>query len=192
MTAVVGLRVEDTQTASVAYQISCEHHTHNEVQFNHASNWNVYALQTEEEMPNGAEATPLELIDSTNLTFANLFDYRVSRNVVPHLAAVEATSSDKIRFANMHTFSMTRLAFDNSIVDRTRNVAVRTHDFAALLLDDTVKPAAFSDAKSFRGACIPPAARWGGQLQQHCGPDGGWAWPSLFHGRGFTPCAALG
>ena len=140
MTAVVGLRVEDTQTASVVYQISCEHHTHNEVQFNHASNWNVYALQTEEEMPNGAEATPLELIDSTNLTFANLFDYRVSRNVVPHLAAVEATSSDKIRFANMHTFSMTRLAFDNSIVDRTRNVAVRTHDFAALLLDDTVKP----------------------------------------------------
>jgi hypothetical protein len=139
-TAVVGLRVEDTQTASIAYQISCEHHMHNEVQFNHASNWNVYALQTEEEMPNGAETTPLELIDSTNLTFANLFDYRVSRNVVPHLAALEATRSDHIRFANMHNFSMTRLAFDNSIVDRTRNGAVRTHDFTAFLLDDTVKP----------------------------------------------------
>jgi hypothetical protein len=139
-TAVVGLRVENTQTASIAYQIFCEHHMHNEVQFNHASNWTVYALQTEEEMPNGAEATPLELIDSMNLTFANFFDYRVSRNVVPHLAAVEATRSDHIRFANMHNFSMTRLAFDNSIVDHTRNVAVRTHDFAAFLLDDTVKP----------------------------------------------------
>src|ERR1035441_8854012 len=36
-TAVVGLRVQDTQTASTAYQISCEHHLHHEVQFSHAS-----------------------------------------------------------------------------------------------------------------------------------------------------------
>jgi hypothetical protein len=139
-TAIVGLRVENTQTPSVAYQISCEHHMRNEVQFDHGSNWTVYALQTEEEMPNGAEATPLELIDSTNITFANLFDYRVSRSVIPHFAAIEATGSDKIRFANMHNFSMTRLAFDNSIVDRTRDVAVRTHDFTTFFLDHTVKP----------------------------------------------------
>jgi len=132
--------VENTQTASIAYQISCEHHMHNEVQFHHAANWTVYALQTEEEMPNGADATPLELIDSNNLTFVDLFDYRVSRNVVPHLTAVETNGSDKIRFANVHNFSMTRLAFDNTIVDRGRNVAVRTHDFTAFLLDNSVQP----------------------------------------------------
>ena len=110
---------------------------HNEVEFRHASNWTVYALQTEEENPNGAQATPINLTDSSNITFANLFDYRVSRNVMPHLTAVEATRVNNIRFANLHNFSMTRLAFDNSVVDTSRNVAVRTHDFTSFVLDDS-------------------------------------------------------
>lgn len=137
-TAVVGVRVENTQTATVAYQISCEHHMHNEVQFLHAANWTVYALQTEEEKPNGAEALPLQFIDSHDITFANLFDYRVSRNVIPQPTAASATGSNNIRFANMHVFSMTRLAFDNSVIDETRKVAVRTHDFTVFTLNDSV------------------------------------------------------
>lgn len=141
-TAVVGLRVENTHVPSIAYQISCEHHLRNEVQFRHASNWTIYALQTEEEKPNGEDATPIELTDSNNLTFANLFEYRVSRNVVPHLAALEATRAQNIRFANMHNFSMTRLAFDNSVVDTTRHVAIRTHDFTTFVLNDSAKPEA--------------------------------------------------
>lgn len=64
---------------------------YNEVEFSHASNWMIYALQTEEENPNGAQVTPINLTDSSNITFANLFGYRVSRNVTPHLTAVEAT-----------------------------------------------------------------------------------------------------
>jgi len=139
-TAIVGIRIENTHAASVAYQISCEHHMHNEVEFRQASNWTIYALQTEEENPNGADATPITLTDSSNITFANLFDYRVSRNVTPHLAAVEAEHAENIRFANMRNFSMTRLAFDNSIVDSTRNVAVRTHDFTTFVLNDSVRP----------------------------------------------------
>ncbi|AFL90155.1 gluconolactonase [Terriglobus roseus DSM 18391] len=139
-TANAGLLIENTTTPSVAYQISCEHHMHNEVQFHHAANWTVYALQTEEEKPNGAEAMPLELIDSHDITFANLFNYRVSRNVIPQPTAVTATRADNIRFANMHVFSMTRLAFDNALIDSTRNVSIRTHDFTAFTLNNTVHP----------------------------------------------------
>ncbi|HEY9139013.1 MAG TPA: glycosyl hydrolase family 28-related protein, partial [Terriglobus sp.] len=137
-TADVGVRVENTHTAAIAYQISCEHHMHNEVQFHHAGNWTVYALQTEEEKPNGAEATPLELIDAKDITFANLFDYRVSRNVLPMPTAVLAKGAENIRFANMHNFSMTRLAFDNSIVDEARGVSVRTRDFTVFSLNSSV------------------------------------------------------
>jgi hypothetical protein len=137
-TASAGLRVENTSTPAVAYQISCEHHMHNEVQFQHAANWSVYALQTEEEKPNGAEALPLEFVDSHDLAFANLFDYRVSRNVIPQPTAAAATRSNNIRFANMHVFSMTRLAFDNSIIDETRKISVRTHDFTVFTLNDSV------------------------------------------------------
>jgi len=141
-TANAGLRVENSNTASVAYQISCEHHMHNEVQFLHASNWTVYALQTEEEKPNGAEALPIELTDARDITFANLFDYRVSRNVIPQPTAALATDSSNIRFANMHVFSMTRLAFDHSLVDATRKVSIRTHDFTAFTLNDSTKAGA--------------------------------------------------
>jgi hypothetical protein len=140
-TADVGVRVENTHTAAIAYQISCEHHMHNEVQFHHAANWTLYALQTEEEKPNGAEATPLELIDAKDITFANLFDYRVSRNVLPMPAAVMARDADNIRFANMHNFSMTRLAFDNSIIDEVRRLSVRTRDFTVFALDKNVHAA---------------------------------------------------
>ena len=136
--ATAGLLVENTKTAAVAYQISCEHHMHNEVQFRNAANWTVYALQTEEEKPNGAEALPLEFIDSHDITFANLFDYRVSRNVIPQPTAAAATNSVNIRFANMHVFSMTRLAFDHSVIDNTRKVSVRTHDFTVFTLNDAV------------------------------------------------------
>lgn len=137
-TADAGVRVENTQTPSVAYQISCEHHMHNEVQFLHAGNWTVYALQTEEEKPNGAEATPLELTDAKDITFANLFNYRVSRNVLPMPAGVVARGATNIRFANVHDFSMTRLAFDNSVIDEARGVHVRTRDFTVFALNDAV------------------------------------------------------
>ncbi|MEZ2346896.1 glycosyl hydrolase family 28-related protein [Terriglobus sp. RCC_193] len=133
-TARSGLLVEHTQTPSVAYQISCEHHMQNEVQFHDAANWTVYALQTEEEKPNGADATALELVNAKNITFANLFNYRVSRNVIPKLAATTAKGSDNIHFANVHVFSMTRLAFDNSLIDEDNDTKIRTHDFTSFLL----------------------------------------------------------
>jgi hypothetical protein len=138
-TASVGVRVENTSTPAIAYQISCEHHMHNEVQFHHASNWTVYALQTEEEKPNGAEALPIELQDAHTITFANLFDYRVSRNVIPQPTAVLSTNSSDIRFANMHVFSMTRLAFDNSLIDQTSKIEIRTHDFTVFTLNGSVQ-----------------------------------------------------
>ncbi len=140
--ARAGLRVENTKTPGIVYQMSCEHHMHHETQFHHASNWMVYALQTEEEKPAGAESFSVELRDAHHITFANLFMYRVSRNVMPRLNAVEATNSSDIRFENVHNFSQTRLAFDNSISDQTSGVRVRTHDFTVFALTSAVKPGA--------------------------------------------------
>jgi hypothetical protein len=127
--AKAGLRVEDTSTAGHIYQLSCEHHIHNEVQFHHAQNWEIYALQTEEENPAGADAIAAEIVDSKHLTFANTYMYRVSRNVLPKLYAVTTRNSDDIQFENVKVFSQTRLAFDNSVFDDTSGVTVRPHDF---------------------------------------------------------------
>jgi len=137
--ASAGLLVENTTTPSVVYQLSCEHHMLHETQFLHASNWTVYALQTEEENPAGADAFSVDLNDAHQIVFANLFMYRVSRNVLPKLNAVEAVNSTDIRFENLHNFSMTRLAFDNSVFDQTSGVGVRTHDFAQFSITSELK-----------------------------------------------------
>jgi Pectate lyase superfamily protein/SMP-30/Gluconolactonase/LRE-like region len=140
--ARAGLFVENTTTPSVVYQMSCEHHMLHETQFHHASNWTVYALQTEEENPAGADAFSVDLSDAHHMLFANLFMYRVSRNVLPKLNAVEAADSSDIRFENLHNFSMTRLAFDNSVFDQTSGVRVRTHDFTVFTMNSELKVSA--------------------------------------------------
>jgi hypothetical protein len=158
--ARAGWRVEDTSTAGIAYQVSCEHHPKNEVQFDHAAHWAVYALQTEEESPDGTEATAVELDNAHDITFANLFDYRVSRNILPKIAAVISRHSDTVRLENMHNFSQTRLAFDNSVIDETSGVAVRTQNFTAFEIGTALRTGA--------PLPVPPAFR-GAQLQKLTG-----------------------
>lgn len=140
--AKAGLLVENTQTPGIIYQMSCEHHMHHETQFHHVSNWTVYALQTEEENPAGAKSFSVELEDAHNILFGNLFVYRVSRTVLPKLSAVETANSSGISFENVHNFSQTRLAYDNSILDRTTGLEVRSHDFTTFTLTADSKPGA--------------------------------------------------
>ncbi len=140
--ARAGLLVENTSTPSIVYQMSCEHHMLHETQFHHVSNWTIYALQTEEENPAGADSFSVDLKDAHHIVFANLFMYRVSRNVKPKLNAVEAADSSDIHFENVHDFSMTRLAFDNSIFDQTGGIRVRTHDFTVFTISSDLKAGA--------------------------------------------------
>jgi len=127
--ARVGLRVENTATPSRVYQISVEHHHEVEAQFDRVKNWEVYALQTEEENPAGARAYALDLQDSADLLFANTYLYRVSRNVLPKTSAIQIRRSADIRFAGVKVFSQTRLAFDNAIVDEDTAASIRAHFF---------------------------------------------------------------
>ena len=138
--AKAGLRIENTETPGVIYMLSCEHHLHNEVQIHNAGNWKIYDLQTEEEKPDGAEATALEIDHAHDITLADQFEYRVSRNVMPKLAGSVVRNSTGIRWENLHNFSMTRLAFDNSIVDETAGVAVRTQDLTSFTVTPAVTP----------------------------------------------------
>jgi len=134
--------VENTSTPSIVYQMSCEHHMHHETRFHQAQNWTVYALQTEEEKPAGAEAFSIELVNSQHILFANLFMYRVSRNTMPKLNAIESKGSSDIRLENVHVFSMTRLAYDNAVMDFASGVNVRTHDFTTFVIGPALRPGA--------------------------------------------------
>ena len=129
--ARVGLRVENTTTRGRIYQISVEHHMRIETQFFNVLNWEIFAQQTEEENPAGAEANAIEIQDSQNLLFANTYMYRVSRNVLPKTHAAIVRRSDGIAFQNVKVFSQTRLAFDNAVMEEGSGVAVRSHFFTS-------------------------------------------------------------
>jgi sugar lactone lactonase YvrE len=135
-----GLLVENTSTPGSIYQLSCEHHMRNEVEFRNAQNWKIYALQTEEENPAGAEAVAAEIDHSQHLLFANSYMYRVSRNVLPKKDAAVVRDSDDIRFANIKVFSQTRLAFDNSVFDANTGAEVRAHHFTSFVIHAASKP----------------------------------------------------
>ncbi len=60
-----GLLVSDTATSGRVYELSSEHHVRYEVQLHGVSNWELHALQTEEERGESGFALPLEIRDSS-------------------------------------------------------------------------------------------------------------------------------
>jgi hypothetical protein len=141
-TAKAGLLIENTTTPGAIYQFSCEHHMRNEVRIEHAANWRIYDLQTEEENPEGQEAVPVTLEAAKHVLFANTYMYRVSRTVLPKKDAVVAHDSTGVTFDNVKVFSQTRLAFDNSVFDEGSGVEVRAHHFVHFALGTDLKKGA--------------------------------------------------
>jgi hypothetical protein len=132
--AQAGLYISDTSTEGRIYELSSEHHVRNEVVLRHASNWQIYALQTEEERGESGFALPLEIRDSSNITFANLHMYRVVSSDQPFRYAIRVTNSQNIRFRNVHCYSNSKVPFDNTVYDQTHDLEVRQPEFAWLTI----------------------------------------------------------
>lgn len=134
--AQAGLYISNTSTSGRIYELSCEHHVRNEVELNHVSNWQIYALQTEEERGESAFALPLSIRNSSNVTVANYHSYRVVSSYQPGLRAIEVSNSNNIRLRNIHVYGDNKVSFDNSVViSRPVDVMVRPREFASLTID---------------------------------------------------------
>ena len=103
--AQAGLYVSDTTTPGRVYELSSEHHVRNEVKLDRVENWEIIALQTEEERGESGFALPLEISRSRNITVANYHGYRVISSYQPFCCAVKVSESSNIRIRNMHTDS---------------------------------------------------------------------------------------
>jgi sugar lactone lactonase YvrE len=132
--AQAGMLISDTATPGRVYQMSSEHHVRNEIEIRRASNWAIYALQTEEEHGESAFALPLFIADSSNITLANFHLYRVVGSYQPFPNAVSIENSRNIRFRNFHCYSDSKVSFDNSIRDVTHGVDLRQREFAWLTI----------------------------------------------------------
>jgi sugar lactone lactonase YvrE len=127
-----GMEISDTTTSGRVYAMSVEHHVSNEMVIRNASNWSFYALQFEEEREEGPKALPLEINDSSNIQFTNVFFYRVVSSFVPFPYAVKINDCHGIRFRNLHCYSNSKVSFDSTIFDATADVEVRDTELAAL------------------------------------------------------------
>jgi sugar lactone lactonase YvrE len=153
--AQAGLYVSNTSTPGRVYEISSEHHVRNEIVLDNVSNWNFYALQTEEERGESGFCLPLDIRNSTNITLANLHMYRVVSSYQPYPYAIRLTNSHDIRFRNVHVYSDAKVSFDNSIFDQTHNFQLRQREFASLTTSGSApqpQPAAKSSVLATPGA----------------------------------------
>ncbi len=139
--AQAGVYVSDTSTSGRIYEMSSEHHVRNEAVLDHASHWQIYALQTEEERGEGGFALPLEIRNSRDITIANFHIYRVVSSDRPFPYAIRVSDSKNIRFRNIHCYSDSKVSFDNSIFDQTHDFELRQREFAWLNLSGNAPPA---------------------------------------------------
>lgn len=132
--AASGLYVSNTSTPGRIYAMSLEHHVRNEARFKNVSNWKVYAFQLEEESREGTEAQPIEIDNCKDITFANLYMFRVIRINEPYHNSVRIWNSEKIEFLNMHNYSQIKYTTDIPVYDINKDIEVRPWEFQKLLV----------------------------------------------------------
>jgi hypothetical protein len=120
--AQAGLRISNTSTSGRIYELSSEHHVSHEIQLDHVQNWQLYALQMEEERGESGHCLPVEITNGKNLTFANTFLYRVVSSDQPAPCAIQVSASDNLRFRNIHCYSDSRVSFENLFSDPQNHI----------------------------------------------------------------------
>lgn len=138
--AQAGLYISNTTTPGHVYELSSEHHVRNEVVLRNVSNWEIYALQTEEEHGESPFALPLEIDHSSNVTIANYHSYRVVGSYQPFPYAIRVSDSQNIRFRNLHVDSDSKVSFDDSIFDQTHKADIRYRELASLTISGSAHP----------------------------------------------------
>jgi sugar lactone lactonase YvrE len=132
--AQAGLYVSNTQTPGHVYELSSEHHVRNEAVLTHAANWEIVALQTEEEWGEGPACLPLEINDSDHILIANMHSYRVvgSRQTFPY--AVRLAHSHNITFRNLHIDSDSKVSFNDAVFNADTRQSTRDRELGTLIL----------------------------------------------------------
>ena len=132
--ADAGMYVSNTSTEGHVYELSSEHHVRMEVKLDHVANWELVALQTEEEHGEGGHAVPLEIANSEHILVANLHSYRVVGSHETFPFGIAVSHSNDVRFRNLHMDSDSKVSFNDAILDRDTGRSVRFREFASLTL----------------------------------------------------------
>lgn len=132
--SAAGMQVDNTQTPGKIYELSSEHHQHNEIIFRHVSNWRIFAEQTEEEWGEGPVCLPLTVDDCSNLVFANTILFRVFAMNAPYPTGIQVSNSKDITFRGIRTYGQSPFNFDNSILDSTLGMTIPSREISSVYI----------------------------------------------------------
>jgi len=138
--ATNGFLATDTDVPARIYAMSIEHHVRSEVRLRNVSNWKIYCMQTEEESVESKECQPLELDDCRDITFAELYMFRVIRFDWPYHSSVRMRGCRDIEFLNVHNFGQVKYSNDIAIYDQAKEIEVRPWEFARLTVTGDEAP----------------------------------------------------
>lgn len=127
-----GLYVSETSTPGRIFCMSLEHHVRTEARFHKAANWKVYAFQFEEEGTEGPDSHFIEMSECSDLSFANLWMYRVIRARTPKDIGLRMWNSRNISIFNMHNYTQILPVTEYPVYDMSKAIPVASWDFARL------------------------------------------------------------
>lgn len=130
-----GILVSNTSTPGKMYEVSVEHHVRNEVTFKNVSNWEIYALQLEEEYRESPDVQGIELQNCSDMLFANLYLFRVIwvDTPLPNMVRTWGDCSN-VEFYNVHNFTQMRYTADVTVHDMNKDINVLPWEFTRLTI----------------------------------------------------------
>ena len=111
--AQAGVCISDTSTEGRVYAMSIEHHVRNEVKLSNVANWRLYDIQREEERAEGPKCQPLQMDNCRNVTFANLYLYRIDM-LPPFFCGVRLHACRDLCFHGLHVYSPGKTSYDKT------------------------------------------------------------------------------
>ena len=111
-------------------------------------NWELIALQTEEEHGESPDALPLELDHTSHIVVANMHSYRVVGMLRTYPYAIRAVHSKDVTFRNLHVDSDSKVSFNDSVFDEDSGAGTRFRELGTLHLDGSQQTAAAPTAPS--------------------------------------------
>ena len=132
--ATNGLYVSNTSTHCRIYAMSLEHHVRSEARFENVSNFKLYAFQLEEESREGKEDIGIDISNSRNIVFNNLWLYRVIRVTTPKRFAARIWNCENIEFRNVKNYTQKLVVNEFTVYDVNKEVQVYPWEYARLSL----------------------------------------------------------
>ena len=130
--AAAGVYISDTQTPGRIYCMSLEHHVRTEMRMSNVANWKIYCLQFEEEGTEGPDCLNMEMSGCHDLTFNNLWMYRVIRAVMPKHWGIRIWDSRGITVNNMTSYTQIVPILEAPIYDVNKGIAVPSWNYVRL------------------------------------------------------------